>query len=357
MGTMISGVAHELNNPLTSIIGNAQLLEKRDIPDEIKSKLDVIIKESIRSSKIVAGLLSFAREHKPERKMININNTLMESLKLREYDLRVSNIEVQTLLSEDLPETSADAYQLHQVFINIINNARDALSDQDKGALAIRTYRKDDAILIEFEDNGPGIPDDYTNKIFDPFFTTKEAGKGTGLGLSMAYGIIKEHRGTIFVESKTGKGAKFIVMLPIVEDTEVIIEDLKTPAKVPHGVKTVLVVEDEASLRDLLAEALTEEGIFVEAASNGEQAIHLIGKRKFDAVISDIKMPGVGGKELYLYIQRHHPEMVEKIVFITGDVLSKDTLSFLQITSSRYIEKPFSVDALVVLLNDVIYPP
>jgi PAS domain S-box-containing protein len=354
VGTMISGVAHELNNPLTSIIGNAQMLAKRDVPEDIKGKLEVIIKESIRSSKIVGGLLAFAREHKPERKMININDTLMESLKLREYDLKVSNISVQTLLSEDLPETSADAYQLHQVFINIINNARDALSGKDRAALAIRTYRKDDGILIEFDDNGPGISKELVKKIFDPFFTTKEAGKGTGLGLSMAYGIIKEHGGTISIESKPGKGAKFTVTLPIVEDREVIIEDLKAPMKVPHGVKTVLVVEDEASLRDLLAEALTEGGFFVEEASSGAHAMHLIGKRKFDAVISDIKMPGIGGKELYLYIQKHHPEMAEKVVFITGDVLSKDTLSFLQITNNRYIEKPFDVDALVALLNDVL---
>jgi PAS domain S-box-containing protein len=354
MGTMISGVAHELNNPLTSIIGNAQMLAKRDVPDDIKSKLDVIIKESIRSSKIVGGLLAFAREHRPERRMIDINNTLMESLKLREYDLRASNINVRTLLSEDLPETSADAYQLHQVFINIINNARDALVENGGDALVFRTYRKENDVLIEFEDNGPGIPEDLVKKIFDPFFTTKEVGKGTGLGLSMAYGIIKEHGGTISVESKPGSGAKFTVTLPILDDREVIIEDLKAPVKVPHGVKTVLVVEDEASLRDLLAEALTEGGFFVEAISNGEQAIRLIGKRKFDAVISDIKMPGIGGKELYLYIQKHHPEMADNVIFITGDVLSKDTLSFLQITNNRYIEKPFDVDALVALLNDVL---
>jgi PAS domain S-box-containing protein len=354
VGTMISGVAHELNNPLTSIIGNAQLLAKRDVPEDIKNKLSVILKESIRSSKIVGGLLAFAREHKPERKMININDILMESVKLREYDLKVSNIDMRVSLFEELPETSADPYQLQQVFINLINNARDAIADREKGALAIRTYRKDDAVLIEFEDNGPGIPDKFIKKIFDPFFTTKETGKGTGLGLSMVYGIIKEHGGTISVESRPGKGVKFIVTLPILEHSEVILEDLKTPIKVPHGVKTVLVVEDEASLRDFLAEVLIEGGFFVEAASTGEQAIDLVGKRKFDAVISDIKMPGIGGKDLYLYIHRHHPEMVEKIVFITGDVLSKDTLLFLQTINGRFIEKPFNVDALIAILNDVL---
>ncbi len=355
VGTMISGVAHELNNPLTSIIGNAQLLAKRDVPADIKNKLSVILKESIRSSKIVGGLLAFAREHKPERKMVNINNTLMEALKLREYDLKVSNISVGTLFSEDLSETYADAYQLHQVFINIINNARDALADREKAALIIRTYRKDNAILIEFEDNGPGIDKELVKKIFDPFFTTKEVGKGTGLGLSMAYGIIKEHGGTISAESEPGKGTKFIVTLPMTEEREEEKgEEVKTPVKVPKGVKTVLVVEDEESLRNLLEESLTEGGFFIEAASSGEEAIRLIEKRKYDAVISDIKMPGIDGKGLFIYIHKHHPEIADKVVFITGDVLNKDTLLFLQTTNNRYIEKPFNVDALVALLNDVL---
>jgi len=354
IGTMISGAAHELNNPLTSIIGNAQLLAKRNVPEDIKGKLDVILRESIRSSKIVGGLLAFAREHKPERSMVNINDIIIESMKLKQYDLKVNNIDVKLSLADDFPETSADPFHLQQVFINLINNARDVLVGQENAALSIRTYRKDDAVLIEFEDNGPGIPDAVAKRIFDPFFTTKEVGKGTGLGLSMAYGIVREHDGTISVESEPAKGAKFTVTLPIRDDIQPAAGTAKTTVKPRPGVRTVLVVEDEAPLRELLAEAITDEGYFVESASRGEQAIQLIEKRKFDAVISDIKMPGIGGKELYLYIQKHYPEIAEKIIFITGDVLSKDTLSFLQITNNRFIEKPFNIDDLVELLNDVL---
>ena len=216
VGTMISGVAHELNNPLTAIIGNAQLLARQGVPEDIKGKLDVILQESIRSSKIVGGLLAFAREHKPERSMVNLNSTILESVKLKEYDLKVNNIDLKLSLADNLPETSADPYQIQQVFINLINNARDALvTDQGAGTLTIRTYDADSNIMIEFEDNGPGIPDEIINKIFEPFFTTKETGKGTGLGLSMAYGIIREHGGTISVESKPGKGARFTVSVPI----------------------------------------------------------------------------------------------------------------------------------------------
>ncbi|MBN2224391.1 MAG: PAS domain S-box protein [Deltaproteobacteria bacterium] len=352
VGTMISGVAHELNNPLTAIIGNAQLIMRGEAPDDIKNKLEVILKESIRSSKIVGGLLAFAREHKPERNMVNVNDIVIESMNLKEYDLKVNNIDVKVSLSDDVPKTYADPYQIQQVFINLINNARDALADQGGGALVIETYRKDDVIIVEFIDTGPGIPNELVNKIFDPFFTTKEAGKGTGLGLSMAYGIISEHGGTISVESESGGGARFVVTLPITEYADPVVKEIKKPVKIPVGTRSVLVVEDEASLRDLLAEALTEGGFIVDAASTGKAAIDLVGKRKYDAVISDIKMPGIGGKELYLYIREHHPEIAEKMIFITGDVLSKDTQAFLKTTKNRFIEKPFSMDTLIEMINE-----
>ncbi len=354
VGTMISGVAHELNNPLTAIIGNAQLLARRDVPEDIKNRLDIILKESIRSSKIVGGLLAFAREHKPERNMISVNSILMESLKLREYDLRVSNISVPLSLSDEIPETYADPYQLQQVFINLINNARDALAGKEKGVLALRTYRKDDTLVVEFEDNGPGIPGELINKIFDPFFTTKEAGKGTGLGLSMAYGIIKEHGGTISAESKPGKGATFVVTIPVVQGAEPVADEVKAPVKISPGTWSLLVVEDEASLRGFLSDALAEAGFSVWAASTGEEAVSLVEARKFDAVISDIKMPGIGGKKMYHYIQKHHPEIADKIIFITGDILSKDTQSFLKTTKNRFIEKPFNIDDLVEMLRDIL---
>ncbi len=354
VGTMISGVAHEFNNPLTAIIGNAELLMKRDLPEDIKNKLNVILKESIRSSKIVGGLLAFAREHKPERNMVYINDIITETMKLKEYDMKVNNTDVKLSLADVLPKTFADPFQLQQVFINFVNNAQDALADHKGGALAIRTYRNDDAIIVEFEDNGPGIADKFIKKIFDPFFTTKETGKGTGLGLSMAYGIVKEHNGTILVESKPGKGVKFVVMLPITESPDLIVEEIKTAEKLSPSGKTALVVDDEKSIRDFVSEALSNKGVFVEAVSNGEEAIKLIETRKFDVVISDIKMPGISGKDLYLYVQKHHPEIAETIIFMTGDVLSKDTQLFLQVTGNRFIEKPFDVDDLVAILNDVL---
>jgi PAS domain S-box-containing protein len=354
LGTMISGVAHELNNPLTSIIGNAQLLARRDVPDNIRNKVNVILKESIRSSKIVAGLLAFAREHKPERSMVNINTVVMESMKLREYDLKVNSIGVKVTLREDLPETFADPFQIQQVFINIISNARDELAGRDRSALAIKTDRKDSSIIVEFTDNGPGIPDALLKKIFDPFFTTKDIGKGTGLGLSIAYGIIKEHGGTISVESKPEKGTKFIVVLPITNRGKPVPGDVVRPVEPARHTATLLVVDDEESVRELLAEALSEGGYRAETASNGEEAMGLLGKRSYDAVISDIKMPGMGGKELYEYVRKYSPEIADRIIFITGDVLNKETESFIRTTKNRSIEKPFNTDALLKILDDLL---
>jgi len=217
LGAMISGVAHEINNPLTSIIGNAQLLMKKEIPADFRSKLEVINRESIRCTKIIAGLLSFARERRPERRMIDINAVVAESLQLRDYDMAVNNVRVDVNLAGDLPRTSADPFQLQQVFINLINNSHDALKEKGGGTLSIRSFARGNAVHVEFADDGPGIAPGDLTRVFDPFFTTKDVGKGTGLGLSIAYGIINEHGGTIDVESPPGSGAKFEVVIPLVK--------------------------------------------------------------------------------------------------------------------------------------------
>ncbi len=357
VGTMISGVAHELNNPLTAIIGNAQLLARQGVPDDVKGKLDVILQESIRSSKIVGGLLAFAREHTPERSMVNLNSIILESVKLKEYDLKVNNIDLELSLADNLPETSADPYQIQQVFINLINNARDALvTDQGAGTLTIRTYDADGTIMIEFEDTGPGIPDEIINKIFEPFFTTKETGKGTGLGLSMAYGIIGEHGGTISVVNKPGKGARFTVSVPITSAEEAAVAERVYPPgeQRPHVSTSILVVEDEDNLAQLISEALSDEGYHVTCCNNGKTAIEKLQKNNYDLIISDMKMPGMSGVELYQYIHKHHPEMTQKILFITGDVLGKDTQNFLKIAGHNYIEKPFEITKLLQAIYRII---
>ncbi|MBN2224883.1 MAG: PAS domain S-box protein [Deltaproteobacteria bacterium] len=355
LGTMISGIAHELNNPLTAIMGNAEILGRnQDLPPDIVQRLDIISKESVRTSKIISSLLSFAREHKPERRPINLNDCIMESHKIREYNLKVNNIEVDLTLSDELRPAYADPYQIQQVFVNIINNARDALMEKGGGTLAIRSLSRDDSLIVEFEDDGPGIEPENLKRIFDPFFTTKEVGKGTGLGLSMAYGIVKEHRGTIEVTSEPGRGAKFTVTIPVAGAPT---SGEGTTVASRNGTQIgerILIVEDEDYLRDLLLDVLKEKGYEVRSVPCAEEAITLINEEDFDAVITDIKMPGVGGVELYRYAADKHPKLAKRMLFVTGDILSKETRSFLTTTDCVYIEKPFRLNDMLEALAVVL---
>ncbi len=215
MGQIVAGIAHELNNPLTIVIGNVQLLMMREVNEKNLQSLIRIKDGSERASKIVKNLLTFARQDKPERKLTNINTVLKKALELRAYELKVSNVEAHTDLDPNLPETMADSHQLQQVFLNLIVNAEHAmLAAHGKGLLRMTTRTEGNRILVFFSDDGPGIPQDNLRRIFEPFFTTKPVGKGTGLGLSICQGIIGEHGGRIDVESTVGRGATFVVDIP-----------------------------------------------------------------------------------------------------------------------------------------------
>jgi two-component system NtrC family sensor kinase len=274
---------------------------------------------------------------------------------LREYELRMDNIQFELDLSEKMEETSADPYQLQQVFINMINNAHNALKEKKGGNLNIKSYNRDDKILVEIEDNGPGIPDENIRKIFDPFFTTKEVGEGTGLGLSIVYGIIKKHGGTIYVDSNLDRGTKFTIELPVVKDfVKEEKAEIERPKK-PEGVKSVLVVEDEASLRDYVSEALLLGGYTVETCGGGEEAIKLLRENSdYDAIVSDMKMPGLSGQNLYTFVHKECPKLADRMLFITGDILGKETQNFLKITGAKFVEKPFTIDELLYKLSDIL---
>ena len=216
IGELASGIAHELNNPLTSVIGFSQLLMEGNTPDEIKDDLGIVCSEAQRASNIVKNLLTFARKHAPVKQLSQLNNIIEDVLRLRAYEQKVNNIEIERHLATDLPEIMSDYFQLQQVFLNIIVNAENAMLEaHGKGKLVITTEGVNHVVRAIFADNGPGITEENLSRIFDPFFTTKEVGKGTGLGLSICHGIVSTHSGQIYAESKTGEGATFIVELPI----------------------------------------------------------------------------------------------------------------------------------------------
>ncbi|MDI6783690.1 MAG: ATP-binding protein, partial [bacterium] len=354
LGHLVSGVAHELNNPLTGVMGYAELLMRKEIDPAIKPALEKIFKESQRAGKIVQNLLGFARPHKPETVYTDIHQVLEDTLALREYELRVNHITIHREYAKNLPKTMLDPYQMQHVFLNIIINAECALNElaeRKQGNLTIRTsfaVSEENRIRIEIADDGPGIPREHLNRIFDPFFTTKEVGQGTGLGLSIAYGIVQEHQGNIYVQSELGQGAVFMVELPILEPGKpkpaASIADEKKKGTLPA--KKILVVDDEVSIIDFLQEALQDEQHIVESANDGAVALQKIISAVYDMVLCDIKMPGLDGETLYRRVQQEKPEMVNRLAFMTGDLINPQTKQFLEQTRVPYLEKPFTLQMI-----------
>ena len=216
LGKLVAGVAHELNNPLTSVIGFSQLLKERDLPDDIKGDLDLICSEAQRAAVIVKNLLTFARTRVSTKQPTKINDVIEEVMQLRAYSQKLDNIEVNRQFASDLPEIMTDYFQMRQVFLNLTLNAEYFMIEAHHGgSLTITTEKVNNTIKISFADDGPGITRENMSQLFIPFFTTKEVGKGTGLGLSICHGIVIEHGGKIYAESELGKGATFVLELPI----------------------------------------------------------------------------------------------------------------------------------------------
>jgi PAS domain S-box-containing protein len=352
VGEMAAGVAHEINNPLTGVLGFSQmLLEKENVPDEIKAELRLIVDGSQRVADIVKRLLTFARQTKPVKTMTNINELIDNTLKLREYVLKTVNINVVTRFDPELPWSVADPGQLQQVFLNVIVNAEQAMKvAHGRGTLTITTEPKENNIRISFQDDGPGIAPENLKRLFEPFFTTKAPGEGTGLGLSLSRSIILEHNGSMSVESEFGQGANFIIELPIIESLPSAPDILLPPEKTKltataHG--KILVVDDESGVRILLERVFTQMGHQVETVADAETAVKRLDSGvSYDVILTDVRMPGMSGIELNSYILMKTPEMKNKIIFITGDVMGADIKEFLMKNNLTYFAKPFDIEAL-----------
>ena len=348
VGQFVAGVAHELNNPLTTVVGFAEILQSTETNEKTRGHLDRIARSAHRCHKIVGSLLSFARQHPPERRLVDLGPIADSVLELMAYDLRTSNITVVKDYAATLPATLADPHQLEQVFVNILGNARQAIEPfQREGRVTVRTRAVNGRVFIEFEDNGPGIRPEHLARIFDPFFTTKPVGKGTGLGLSLVYGIIQEHGGKITARSEFGHGATFAIELlaapaeaPAVIAPDAPAQTMVAPASAG---RTVLVIDDELWIRDLAAELLRLEGYAVALAAGGQQALELLGRTKFDVIVSDWKMPGLNGVRLFEHLRATDPAMAARVLFMTGDVVSDTFQSFLREHRLACLSKPFAI--------------
>jgi len=371
IGQLVAGVAHEVNNPLTSISGYTQLmLRDTNLPAAAHEDLKHIHIQAERAARIVQNLLVFAREHKPERLLIDLNEVVRSTLALRAYQLRVDNIHVTTDLDPDLPRTVADPFQLQQVFLNLINNAHHAMLERGgQGTLTLRTragvHTAKDGIApgtpiltVSVGDSGIGIPVRDLNRIFDPFFTTKPVGQGTGLGLSICFGIVQEHGGRIWAESEVGVGTTVHVELPQLDALpagHTPSDEHGTPEAEPAPARSrVLVVDDEEPVGALLARLLTELGHLPTVVVSGAEALDLIARESFELILTDVKMPGMNGFELHQAIRQHAPELASRVVFVTGDTLSAATQARIAQTGNAYIAKPFAIDRLESLVRTLL---
>jgi len=344
IGQLVSGVAHELNNPLAGISAFAQLLlaEKRFPPDQ-RTAAETIYSEARRASRIVQNLLTFARQHKAEKGPADINQVLDDTLELRGYELRVRGIDVRREYDEALPDTMGDGHQLQQVFLNLITNAEQAM-ERTEGRhhrLTVRTRNAGDIIRIEVEDTGAGIPPNLLERIFNPFFTTKPTGHGTGLGLSISLGIVREHEGRIWAENTPQGGARFIVELPVIAPRAS--GDFQAVhAAHPVGDRLhILVVDDEASVRVALQRYLAARGHEVETTASGQDALGLLRAGQYDAVIVDMRMPDLSGEQLFEELRSADREHAERVIFTTGDLVSEQMRRFLDGSGRPCVPKPF----------------
>ena len=359
LGQLVSGIAHELNNPLTSIMGYAQLALGRRAAETPHNEVTMIFEEAERARRIVKNLLFFARQAQPERTRVNLNEIIERTVALRGYELKIENIAVRCDLAPDLPATLADPHQLQQVVLNLLVNAEQAiLENRGRGRIQLRT-RKTSAsrLAIEVSDDGPGIPADIASRIFDPFFTTKPSGIGTGLGLSIVYGIVQGHGGEVAFENLRGGGAKFTVEFPLV--TVPAAEAFSRAAIPPHDSRTVfpgrvLVVEDEPTVAQLIMDVLHEEGHNVESVLDSQEGLTRIARGSYDLIICDLRMPRLDGPGFYDALVRTHSPARHRILFITGDTLGPHTVEFLKSRQLPFLAKPFLVEELKLAANRIL---
>jgi nitrogen fixation negative regulator NifL len=358
LGGLISGVAHELNNPLTVLTGFAHLLTSRpDVPLDMKEQLEAMKAATQRAAKIVKNLLTFARQQPSELSRLSLPELVDQALDLLAYPLRVNGVTVVRDFAADAPAITADRDQLLQVLLNILQNALHAMAQSERRQIVGRLTFGDARVRLEFEDTGPGIPPALVGRVFEPFFTTKAPGQGTGLGLSICYGIVKSHGGEIVAENVPGGGARFVIELPLgapfattpskTSASESAVRDV-TPV-------SILAVDDEPEILSFLSQLLGRFGYLVQTAASGREALERLKRGEcFEAILLDMRMPGMDGRTLYRELVRSFPDASRRVIFSTGDLASGDTQGFVASTRRPSVLKPFAPGDLVRVLDAAI---
>jgi signal transduction histidine kinase/CheY-like chemotaxis protein len=359
LGRMLSGAAHEINNPLTGVVGNLDiLLRSPHLDAPIRERLEKMQKESQRIIGLVRNLLKVAHRDTGQRTAVDLHQILRETVALRRHDFAAAGFELR-LEAPTTPLTiQGNELELQQVFLNLINNAYDALKESAREpSLIIRVIQESGQAVVTFEDGGPGMKD--PRKVFDHFYTTKEIGKGTGLGLSITHAIVQGHGGRIAAENRSEGGARFILSLPLTS--------MESPPSVPANSSSqprdskaplpasILVVEDEYTILELQMAILSSVGATAVGVATGEEAVQQLQRREYQLVISDLKLPGgFSGQELFRWIEKNRPSLMRRVLFVTGDSASESTRAFLEQSGRRYLMKPFSVEDYVQAVRETL---
>jgi PAS domain S-box-containing protein len=370
MGQMIAGVAHELNNPLTAVLGVTELLRDSTIDDSARRQLEIAHRQARRAAQIVQSLLTFSRPPQPRKICLNLSELIQRSLQLHEHSLRSNRITVDFSAAPDLPLIVGDASQLTQVFLNLIANAEQAIREiRDHGTLRIRVSRAADRVLATFQDDGAGIGRDILPKIFDPFFTTKRPGRGTGLGLSICLAILREHNGEIEAQPLPEGGSLFTTWLPIARGTALFLaepregaaeSDAKEISREGAAAYSILVVDDEESIREMISEGLSARGFNVQTAAGVEEALSLMERSSFHAVLCDLNLRGGGAEDsglgLYAAVTNAKPGGDRKpfFLFMSGELAATAVTEQLVKAGVQTIQKPFRISDLIAILSDAL---
>src|SRR5271170_7873229 len=360
LGETIAGIAHEINNPLTSILSHAHLLSLHRGGATDAASIDTIVQESKRTADLVKNLLAFSRKESKQREVIGINELIKQAVNLKRYQLRVNNIQLISEPCEVSYPVLVTAQQMQQVLLNLLNNAEQAIAKTEHpGIIRVEGGRRGDTVFITVTDNGNGIPAHVLPFIFDPFFTTKNLGEGTGLGLSIAHTLIENHGGTISARSEPGNTV-FTIELPMARSPKMPTDVKETqPLRVPPISKTkragrVLVVDDETAIVDAICEFLDLQNITTDKANDGGEALQLLSKNRYDAIVSDIRMPGVDGPELYERSVAMDPNYKSRFLFMSGDLVRDSTQGFVSSLNCPCLAKPFALQVLYQNLEPLL---